>query len=333
MFNPLTIFDRIVTWYTEKLTRRARTIILVLLSLFFIGAGITGYKINDYFEHDPRACQTCHVHDGAHAAWAASEHNKVTCHDCHHATRKEQVVQIVNFVFLGHRSVSPRHGEIIVPKKFCMECHWERNKKYPTAPDVSHSPYHIRHATTANLECTQCHGYIIHKFPTEERFCVKCHIGKEVHGTGMEKLACLNCHTERTKNLRPGRKKCLYCHGDESVRQELIAGGTIDVRHFQPDPEVVKKAIKINVPETAPMQFFCYECHQPHKKMRPDWNDCLKCHSNAPATGKHEVHIKGAGLQCRDCHKPHVWTITEEQAKKDCVKCHEYKNPRMFLQS
>lgn len=331
MFNPFTLFDKIIIWYTEKLSKKARIIIALFLFLILLSAGITGYKINHYFEYDPNACLTCHVHDNAQNAWAKSEHNSVTCHDCHHATRKEQVMQVISFVFLGHKTVSPRHGEIIVPKKFCMNCHWERNKKYPNAPIVAKSAYHIRHATTAGLECTQCHGYIIHKFPTEERFCLKCHIGKEVHGTGMDKLACLNCHTERTKNLRPGRKKCLFCHGGEDVREELIRDGTIDVKHFQPSPEVVKRGVKINVPDDAPMQFYCYECHRPHGRVRPDWNDCLKCHSHIPEAGWHQLHIKTVGLQCKDCHKPHVWTVTEAQAKKDCIRCHEYRDPKRFL--
>ncbi|HXX57386.1 MAG TPA: cytochrome c3 family protein [Thermodesulfovibrionales bacterium] len=331
MLNPLTLVDKIIVWFTEKLSKRTKVLISVFVLLFLVGAAYTGYRINDYFENDPAACRTCHVHDKAHAAWEKSEHNRVTCHDCHHATRKDQVMQIVKFVFLGHKTVSPRHGEIIVPKKFCMLCHWEKNKKYPEAPNVSTSQYHIRHATTAGLECTQCHGYVIHKFPTEERFCLKCHTGKEVHGAGMKELACLNCHTERTKNLRPGRKKCLYCHGDESVRQELIADGSIDVKHFPPPPAVTKKAIKINFPGDAPMQFYCYECHKPHQKARPDWNDCLKCHSSIPDKGRHELHIKTVGMECKNCHKPHVWSVTEEQAKKDCVKCHEYRDPRRFL--
>lgn len=329
--NPFRQLDRLFTWFSERLSRTTRFIILGILGVFLISSGVAAYLINDYFENDPDACRLCHVHDAAHVAWEKSEHGKVNCHDCHHSSKKEQVVQMYKFVFMGHKTVSPRHGEILVKKKFCMNCHWERNNKYPSAPLVTYSQYHSRHATTAGLECTQCHGYVIHKFPTEERFCVKCHIGKEVHGTGMEKLACLNCHTERTKNLRPGRKKCLFCHGGEEVRQELIAGGTIDVRHFQPSPAVIKKAVKIQVPDEAPMQFYCYECHQPHKKVRPDWNDCLKCHSGAPKTGKHEIHIQGAGLQCSDCHKPHVWKITEAQAKKDCVKCHDYKEPNRFL--
>ena len=64
-------------------------------------------------------------------------------------------------------------------------------------------------------------------------WCLKCHEDKQVHGVGMEELACLNCHTDRTQDLKPGRKKCLFCHGGDKIRQELIADNSIDVRHYK----------------------------------------------------------------------------------------------------
>ena len=79
----------------------------------------------------------------------------------------------------------------------------------------------------------------------------------------MGNLPCLNCHTDRMKDLKPGRKKCLFCHGGEQVRKELLADATLDVKHFQPSPETIRKAIKIQIPKDAAMQFHCYECHNP----------------------------------------------------------------------
>jgi hypothetical protein len=250
--------------------------------------------------------------------------------------------QLYNFVVLGHNKVSPRHGEVIVSWKTCFSCHWDKNEKYPNAPNISRSRYHAKHVFIEKIECTKCHGYRTHKFSLEERYCVVCHQDKEVreHGMGtkfaecgpMAALPCLNCHTDRTKDLLPGRKKCLFCHGGEEVRKELIAGATIDVKNYLPSQETIRKSIKINVPKDAPMQFLCYECHNPHKKLKLDSADCLtKCHSTVPRIGKHDLHINGMHLKCLDCHKKHVWRVTEEQAKKDCVKCHEYKDPKKFL--
>ncbi len=334
LINPFRLFERLVVWYSEKISRKARIIIVVFILLFVTGIGFTGYKINDYFEHDPNACALCHVHDYANEAWAKSVHKEVTCHECHHSTKKEQVVQLYRFVFMGQKMVEPRHGQIIVAWKICIQCHWEKDKRYPDAPVVNRSRYHAKHVFIEQIECAKCHGYVVHNFLPEERFCVNCHTGREVHGTGMEKLACINCHTDRTPHLRPDREKCLFCHGEESIRKKLIEEGTIDTKYFQPSPELIKKAIKINVPKDAPMQFYCYECHKPHKKVRPEWGDCLKqCHNDQLYVGKHELHIKGMSMKCVDCHKPHSWRVTEAQAKKDCVKCHEYKDPKKFIGS
>lgn len=331
MFNPFSYFRRIGAWFSTGISSKIRTIIIAVLLIFSLGVLYTAYKINDYFEHNPKACSVCHVHDPANKAWGTSVHNGINCHECHHSTKIDQMRQLYNFVVLGHNKVSPRHGEVIVPWKTCFSCHWEKNEKFPNAPDISRSRYHAKHVFIERIECTKCHGYRTHQFSLEERYCLTCHKGKEVHGTGMEKLACLNCHTDRTKDLRPGPKKCLFCHGAEKYRKELLADATLDVTHFQPDEKIISRAIKINRPEGAPMQFNCYECHKPHKSARPDWGSCLSCHQNIVEVGKHKSHIQGMGMKCSQCHKPHVWEVTKEQAKKDCVACHEYKDPKDFL--
>ncbi|MEK6672575.1 MAG: cytochrome c3 family protein [Nitrospirota bacterium] len=329
--NPFRFFSKLTAWYSEKVPLKVKLLIVIFLLLFVVAMAFAGYKINDYFENDPNACMLCHVHDYAQQAWIKSKHNAVNCHECHHSSKKEQVEQMFKFAFLGQKAVPPRHGKVIVPWKLCITCHWEKKDKYPNAPLVNKSQFHAKHVFMEQIECSKCHGYVTHQFPTEERFCAKCHSGKEVHGTGMENLACLNCHTDRTKDLKPGRKKCLFCHGDKSIRDELIADGTIDVKRFQPSPDVIKKAKKIEVPDDAPMKIDCYQCHKPHTKVRPDHTDCLRCHPNELNVGRHSMHVKDLGMKCMDCHKPHRWKVAKEQAKKDCVKCHEYKDPDKFI--
>lgn len=332
MFNPFRWFDGIIKWFSKGISRKAKILISLFILFFLAGIGFAGYKINTYFEKDPDACKLCHVHDYAQELWAQSKHNVVACKKCHHSTKKEQVTQLYRFVFLGHKTVEPRHGKIIVPSKLCMECHWEGNPEYPQASNVSGSRFHAKHVFMEKIECTKCHGYVAHKFLPEERFCIQCHPKMEVHGTGMEKLACINCHTDRTEDLKPGRLKCLFCHSaDDSIRKKLIEEGTIDVKYFQPSPDIIKKAQKVDAPANAPMQFKCYECHRPHKKIRPDYGTCISCHSDQLRVGKHEIHIKGMNMKCVDCHKPHSWRVTDAQAKKECVKCHEYKSPESFI--
>jgi hypothetical protein len=327
---PVKLLQRLLKWYSEGISRKTRVIILILILLFLVSMGIGGYKMNNYFETNPNACVVCHVHDYAQQGWLLSKHAVVTCHECHHASKRDQVEQIFRFVVFGVNSVSPRHGKVIVPWKLCIRCHWEKNDKYPEAPLINKSRFHAKHLFMEQIECSKCHGYFTHQFPTEKKFCVMCHEEKEVYGTGMEHLPCLNCHTDRTKDLRPDREKCLFCHGNKSVRDKLIAGGTIDVKRFLPTLDEIEKAAKIDVPSDAPMQFYCYECHKPHEKARPAGGDCLRCHSDQ-LYGKHELHSKNLGMKCMDCHRPHRWKVTQKQAKKDCTKCHDYKDPSTFV--
>jgi len=341
MLSPFAGLKRIITWFSQDISSKSRAIIISGLLVFSLAMIFVAYKINNYFENDPNACFACHVHDDANKQWARSEHAGINCHECHHSSKKDQVVQMYRFAFLGQRAVAPRHGEIIVPRTLCLRCHWERDDKFPNAPDIGRSRYHAKHVFNEKIECTKCHGYRTHKFTMEERYCLTCHKDKEFrpHGTTdkphakvpMGDFPCLNCHTDRTRDLKPGRLKCLFCHGESSVRKQLIADRTLDVTHFRPSEETISKAIKINIPENAAMKFDCNTCHNPHLRARPDWANCtVKCHQNVPHTGKHDIHLQ-MNLTCKNCHKPHLWKITPDQAKKECVTCHEYKDPKLFL--
>ncbi len=328
-FNLLTKPFR---WLREGMPLKGKIIIAVLLLIIFTGGGIVAFKFYDFTQNNPRFCLSCHLMKPAFEAWEKSEHTGINCHECHHLSIPEQNKLLINFVLYRPTSVPERHGKIIVPWKFCIKCHWEKDERYPQAPSIARSRYHAKHVFMEQIECSKCHGYVVHRFLPEERFCMNCHKNKEVHGTGMEKLACINCHTDRTVDLKPGRNKCLFCHGtDESIRKRLIEDGTIDVKYFTPTEETIKKARKITIPSGAPMQFYCYECHKPHTKVKPDSGDCLRCHSNIPDVGKHNTHVKVMGMKCMECHKPHSWRVTPKQAQSDCTKCHEYKEPIQFI--
>jgi len=320
-------------WLKEGIPLKGKIIIALLMLVIMIGGGVVAFKFYDFTQNNPKFCVSCHLMKPAFDAWAASEHSEINCHDCHHLSIPEANRLLVTFVLHRPKSVPPRHGKIIVPWEFCIKCHWEKDERFENAKPINKSRMHAKHYFMEQIECSQCHGYIVHRFTAEERFCVRCHKDKEVHGTGMENLACLNCHTDRTSNLKPGRKKCLFCHGDESVRKELVADGTLDVTHHSPSDETIKKAKKISVPADAPMQLYCYECHKPHSKVRPDYGTCISCHEQIINVGKHKMHIEVVGMQCTQCHKPHFWRVTPKVAKEACTSCHEYREPMRFIRS
>lgn len=313
-------------WLKERLTFKAKVIIAVLVLVIAVGGGVIAYKFYDFTQNNPKFCVACHLMQPAYDAWAESEHKSINCHDCHHLSIPEQNQLLISFVFKRPTSVPPRHGKVIVGWKYCVSCHWEQSEKYPNAPKINDSSMHAKHYFSEQIECSKCHGYIVHEFTPEARFCVKCHENKEVHGKGMEGLACLNCHTEKSSTLRPERANCLYCHGTEKSGEKSATE-----ERYLPKPETVQKAIKIKIAKDSPMKFDCYKCHKPHDKARPDWANCLDCHKRIPDVGKHSMHIKTMGMSCKDCHKPHLWTVTKEAAKTLCTTCHEYRDPITFI--
>ncbi len=319
----------------EPISLKAKLLIIALILVIVSGGGFVAYKFYDFTQNNPKFCVGCHLMQPAYDSWAKSEHKQLNCHDCHHLTIPEQNQLLISFVLRRPKSVPERHkDQVIVSQKYCNQCHTEGKAKR-----INKSLFHAKHVYMEQIECTQCHGEVkedksgLHHFLPTEKFCQKCHPGRAVHGEGMGGLACLNCHTDRTTDLRPGRNKCLYCHSaDESIREELRRDATMDVRFFVPDQSLIKKATKIALSKKSRMQFYCYECHKPHTqgKVRPKNVDCLRCHENTPRVGKHKVHLS-MDMQCKDCHKPHLWRVTEASAKKDCVQCHEYRSPKMFL--
>jgi len=317
----------------EPFSLAAKLTIATLLLVIIGGGGAIAYKFYDFTQNNPKFCVGCHLMQTAYESWARSEHKTLNCHQCHHLSIPEMNQLLVSFVLHRPNSVPERHGKVIVGSKYCNQCHTEGN-----GTRINNSLFHARHVYMAQLECTECHGDVktdksgLHRFLPTEKFCLKCHKGKEVHGAGMGGLACINCHTDRTQNIRPGRKKCLFCHSsDDSIRKELIADSSMDVRYFTPDQATIKKAIKIKYSDKAPMVFNCYECHKPHikGKVRPSNEDCMRCHAGVPQIGKHGLHL-GMNMNCKDCHKPHLWKVTEASAKTVCVTCHEYRSPKAF---
>jgi hypothetical protein len=328
-------------WLGRAFSPRGRLLLGAGAIVLAAGLGLAAYRTYHHLQHDPSACFTCHVHDEAQKVWAKTEHANIDCHECHKASTQDQAKQVFRFAFLGPRTVPKRHGEIIVSRTLCLGCHWDRRAAYPKAPDISVSRFHAKHVFQERIECTKCHGYRTHKFTMEERHCLACHKERafSTHGAGakpdahvpMSDLPCMNCHTDHTRDLRPNRMKCLYCHGGQDVRSQLARDTTIDARHFRPSDEAVSRAKKIVIAESAAMKFDCSTCHSPHEKARADWSNCaVPCHRNTPASKQHEVH-RAEGLACKDCHKPHLWKVSAEQAKKICTDCHDYKEPMSFL--
>lgn len=317
--------------FSKKVPRVAKAIIAILILISVSGAALTAFTTYNITQNDPNFCNKCHIMNESFDAWKRSVHKDINCHECHHLSISELNALMVSAIILRTNEVPVRYGKVIVPWKYCIGCHWEENEKYPDAVKINSSRLHAKHYFMEKIECSKCHGYKVHEFRPEEKYCLECHKRKVVHGKGMGGLACLNCHTDRTPDLRPGPNKCLFCHGGDSVREMLILDDTLDVTNFTPSKEIIDEATKIDRPKGAPMQFFCYECHHPHDQVRPDFGTCLSCHPKIVKVGKHQLHVQNIGLECTECHKQHSWIVDEETAKTLCADCHDYQDPGTFL--
>ncbi len=287
------------------------SIITVILGVIVvIGAITVAFYAYDFTENNPEFCRSCHLMDEAFDAWKASVHNGINCHTCHEASIIEKNKMMIRTLFSNPKEVSERYGHFLVPSDICRECHLTRD----AAISINRSYGHARHVFMAQLECTQCHGTELHKFVTEERFCVNCHIEKRVHGVGMEGMACLGCHTYggQQADLRPTRERCLSCHAKIARSQGL------DGANFWP--------------RNGSMAFRCMECHKPHSKsIKPTSTDCLRCHNSIVELGKHGIHLDATGGDCTICHMPHMWRVTRDLARELCQSCHDRKPLEKFF--
>lgn len=334
-------------------------------------ASVVGYKAYNYTQKDPKFCTTCHeIMIESYDAWEVSVHKEVNCHACHHLTPEEAINYGIHFVKGMPKKIPPRpEGKIIAPSSDCMDCHWNEKKgdiihvsgerdlthwvletgqkvraflheNGPDGENIASSRFHAIHFFNGQNECMTCHGKKqLHVFAAQPEDCLDCHENQleQVHVAKGVELTCLNCHTDRTTDLKPDREKCLACHAEgDAVRQELLAAGTMDVKFDQASEELIAKAAKIHLPEKAPMETLaCATCHTAHQKEEtmPIADTCISCHPSIKDVGQHASHLNFVGGDCTQCHQPHSWTMTEEQAQKDCAKCHQYYEPVQFIQA
>jgi len=320
--------------FQEGLSPKAKGILAVVLVVIIIGGSVAAYKLWDYKENNPNFCMTCHLMKDAFDKWSISEHKGVNCHECHHLTLIEQNMLLVNLVLHNPKEVPKRHGEIIVPWKLCTKCHVDKNEKFPNAVKIDKSPFHQKHFfKNPGMECTKCHGYDLHKFTPDHKFCLNCHKDKaEIHG--MVGFACMNCHSDRTQDFKPNRAACLSCHGNAEQRA-VIAKEPCQptLKQCPPEADQIAIASKMTVfPEDGAMKFECSKCHNPHGKIKLTGEaDCLVCHPDIKKKGKHQAHLD-MQLKCMDCHKPHGWRVTKAMGKSaKCTSCHGPVDPANFL--
>lgn len=291
-------FFKLLDRFMEK-NRRELFIILLLIA---ICGSIVGYRYYVYTRDDPQFCLTCHMMQESIVSWQKSRHWNVTCQTCHRMSFLEQNSLLLSYVAKGTTGpVGEKHGRE-APWKSCKNCHLEGMAQGSVS--VRRSYGHARHIFMENISCDKCHSGKTHTFKPDLNACARCHVGKVVHGVGMEGLACLNCHNyggpEGGKMVTDER--CLKCH--TGIRRR---GGPMS-------------------------RLRCFDCHKPHDQIKFTSSDCVReCHAGEVNVGQHRLHMEKARLECLTCHKAHDWVVGKKQARGLCDRCHPLKDPGTFI--
>lgn len=283
------------------------------LVLGFAGFGTASWT---YMQHDNGFCTGCHVMGSAYQRFTQSEHDSLSCHDCHQQSLVASMRQLYLWVAERPERIGP-HAK--VPTEVCKRCHVTGSGR-ETWQRIASTAGHRTHlesdsAALKNIQCVTCHGLEVHRFAPVDSTCAQagCHVTVAItmgRMRGQTSLHCATCHRFTREvpaffprdsargRLVPGVTECFSCH----EMRRLLA-------EFDPARD--------------PHAGTCGVCHNPHAQARPRdaAATCTNagCHADWRASPFHvgERHRKVA-QQCTLCHQPHAAKVDPS----DCAGCH-----------
>ena len=266
-------------------------------AVLVIMGSVVAWRGNEYIEHDPKFCLSCHNMASAFNRWDLSAHNKIECHACHIPNTIGNIKQL--WVQTTERPETIIHHADI-DRSVCEKCHASGAGSPSKWSKIVETPGHRVHTVKARIECVQCHSTSVHLFKPPKELCVGCHKQITLKAAGsMSEMHCMQCHPflaqDARRSLNPDRAACLDCHAKRQVGTESF-------------------------PVKAPMRWDCGKCHKPHEKLHLANADCVRCH-DAITEGLHKV--KAHVDDCMGCHKPHGWT----SGTTTCTACHKSISP------
>lgn len=297
--------------------RRAVKIALAVAAAAFV-VGFAGFGAGSwhYMQHDNGFCTGCHVMGPAYRRFVRSEHDSLSCHDCHQQSLFASMRQLYLWVAERPHEIGP-HAK--VPSQVCARCHVTGSGR-ETWQRIASTAGHRTHlesdsAALKNIQCVTCHGLEVHRFAPVDSTCAQagCHVAVSITMGRMRaqtSLHCATCHRFTREvpahfprdsargRLVPGVTECFSCHAMRVLLAEFD-------------------------PARDPHAGTCGVCHNPHKQTRPREAaaTCASagCHADWRAEPFHlgERHRKVA-LECTLCHQPHAAKVDPS----DCAGCH-----------
>lgn len=175
-------------------------------------------------------CSTCHAMEQYYSSWEHSTHAYADCVGCHVAPG---LANDVSHVYRSTREVytnlisSPQHSAnfTLPTNEICFSCHTEY-RTISASGDLLIP--HKQHVKLRNLQCVNCHRYLVHYKNPEGKntpsmtICYKCHNGVQAPKD------CKTCHTKKSFPdshkaadwyevhgglAKSQGKECAKCHG------------------------------------------------------------------------------------------------------------------------
>ncbi|MBI1967753.1 MAG: hypothetical protein HYS40_07170, partial [Gemmatimonadetes bacterium] len=302
-------------WFRTR-GRRLKLALAGSAAVVVLGAAALGGASWNYMQHDNGFCTGCHVMGPAYQRFVESEHDTLSCHDCHRQSIFASVRQLYFWVAERPAEIGPHSP---VSTAVCSQCHvtgqpqmWQR-----IAETAGHRT-HLESDSSAlkNVQCVTCHGLEVHRFVPVDSTCgqANCHVNQAI---GMGKMAqqtslhCVTCHQftaevpklatrdSASGTLVPGTTQCFSCH---EMKQVLV--------EFDPARD--------------PHAGTCGMCHNPHRQqsVAEAKQSCATagCHADWRNIPFHSgLRHRNVGRECTLCHQQHAARVDPS----DCAGCHQ----------
>ena len=160
----------IVDWIVTR--PRAVRIGLMSAGVVAVVAAAGAGKVSwDYMQHDNDFCTGCHVMGPAFERFTASEHDSLSCHDCHQQSIFASMRQLYLWVAERPEEIG-EHSP--VANAVCEACHvTEEPEVWQRVASTAGHRTHLESDSSAlrDIMCVTCHGQEVHQFVPVDSTC------------------------------------------------------------------------------------------------------------------------------------------------------------------
>ena len=156
--------------------------------------------------------------------WASSTHLEAGCEGCHvppdPVPRAAYRARLVGEFYLSLVARSREPGYFKTPTNdACLACHSDLRT---ISPKGDLQIPHRAHITILEMDCVECHNYLVHELSPEGKHtppmieCLRCHDGD------IARDACTACHTQKAAPESHSAADWLVTHADETADPECV---------------------------------------------------------------------------------------------------------------